>query len=226
MRSLIKLLKTGNQWLESNAARGRFGIPAPADSFQEKRVLPVTIVLLDVSPSMNETDYEPSRLEGAKESYRLYLAAVHAAEPARLVGLVQFHGHATLVCEPLEVGTAHEQLRAAADRLSGGSATNIGDALLLAAHSTEHLPQSARTIILLTDGASNAGPDPVGVADNLKAQEIQLDIVGIGGSPAAVREQDLKKMASVVNGELRYWFIRSVPDLVRRFEAFAFREIK
>ena len=222
MKTLLKWLKPRNDWLEPTPARAFAASVCSPDSLSNIRPAPMTMVVLDVSPSMNETDYEPSRLEGAKLSYRRYLAAVRTAEPERLVGLVQFHGHPTLLCEPLKVCTAFEQLHAAADRLSGGSATNIGDALLLALAATEHLCQSKRKIILLTDGASNAGPDPVEVAETVKAQEIQLDIVGIGGSPAAVREEDLKKMASVG----RYWFIRSVPDLVRRFEAFAFREIK
>jgi len=33
-------------------------------------------------------------------------------------------------------------------------------------------------------------------------------------------------MASVVNGELRYWFIKSVGELVEKFETLALREIK
>jgi hypothetical protein len=32
-------------------------------------------------------------------------------------------------------------------------------------------------------------------------------------------------MASVMNGQLRYWFIESADELVERFEALALREI-
>jgi hypothetical protein len=46
-----------------------------------------------------------------------------------------------------------------------------------------------------------------------------------GGSSASVNEPQLKRMASVVNGELRYWFIRSVGELVKKFKVLALREI-
>ena len=51
-------------------------------------------------------------------------------------------------------------------------------------------------------------------------------IIGIGGSPDEVDEPTLKRMASVVRGERRYWFIRSVGELVQRFEALALREVE
>ena len=81
-------------------------------------------------------------------------------------------------------------------------------------------------VILLTGGASNHGPNPVKVAASLKAKGIQLDIIGIGGSPADVNEPDLKQMASVINGQLRYWFIESSDALVDRFEPLALREFR
>jgi len=84
----------------------------------------------------------------------------------------------------------------------------------------------AKRIVLLTDGDSNTGPSPVATADEIKVAGTQLDIIGIGGSPSEVNEKDLKRMASVVNGELRYWFIRSVGELVQCFETLALREIK
>ena len=81
-------------------------------------------------------------------------------------------------------------------------------------------------ILLLTDGHATAGANPVEAAEHIKASGIQIEIIGIGGSPSDVNEPDLKRMASVINGEMRYWFIKSVPDLVKKFEALALREIK
>ena len=49
----------------------------------------------------------------------------------------------------------------------------------------------------------------------------EIDVIGIGGSPADVNEAQLKQVASVVDGKLRYWFIRDVGSLQRRFEALA-----
>jgi predicted metal-dependent phosphotriesterase family hydrolase len=83
-----------------------------------------------------------------------------------------------------------------------------------------------RSIILLTDGHSNSGRDPEVVANIIKEKEIQLDIIGIGGSPEEVDEPLLRRMASVMQGQQRYWFIRSVGELVQRFEALALREFR
>ena len=55
--------------------------------------------------------------------------------------------------------------------------------------------------------------------------EFNSNIIGIGGSPSEVNERDLKRMASVANGRLRYWFIESADALAERFEALALREI-
>src|SRR6266571_4914948 len=107
MKRLFEFLKAGNQGLELNPARD-FGMPTcKADTFREHRGSTVTVVALDVSPSMDETDYEPSRREGAKQSYRGYLTAARATEPERLIGLVEFHAGARLVSPPLSVGTAY-----------------------------------------------------------------------------------------------------------------------
>jgi len=78
-------------------------------------------------------------------------------------------------------------------------------------------------IVLLTDGHSTEG-DPLTTAAKIKTDGIQLDIIGIGGSPSEVDEKSLRQMASVVDGEIRYWFIRSVGDLVRRFEFLGLRK--
>ena len=102
------------------------------------------------------------------------------------------------------------------------------DGLLLAGRELSRATTTAqsRTIILLTDGEATEGPNPINVATVLKRQGIQLDIIGIGGSPWEINEAALKQMASVINGELRYWFIKSVPSLIQTFETLAFREIK
>jgi hypothetical protein len=49
---------------------------------------------------------------------------------------------------------------------------------------------------------------------------------GIGGSPKDVNEAQLRKMASVVDGETRYWFIESAAELTRKFEVLALREVR
>lgn len=51
------------------------------------------------------------------------------------------------------------------------------DILLVAGGAVEQIPQATMsTIILLTDGGSNIGPNPITVAKVLKRKGIQLDI--------------------------------------------------
>ena len=101
-------------------------------------------------------------------------------------------------------------------------ATNIGAGLITAGRELMALGAAVSpAIVLLTDGHSNTGPDPVQVASQLKAMNVRLDIIGIGGSPSQVNEADLKQMASILDGQLRYWFIRDKTTLVRKFEALA-----
>ena len=169
----------------------------------------------------------PTRLEGAKRAVRRYLDTMGRYEPHTFIGVTDFHGEAKPVTHPLPIGEQQNELRQALSRLHTGSGTNIGAGLQLAARELALVPSPTKpTVILLTDGDSNQGPQPVAVARGLKDCGIQLDIIGIGGSPAEVNEADLKRMASVVNGQLRYWFIESADALVERFEALALREIR
>ncbi len=185
------------------------------------------MLVIDVSLSMDFTDYSPSRLDGAKQAATRFLQKRVEVSPDTLVGIVTFCNHGKLVSPPIAIRENLPLLQECVQRLSTGSATNISVGLsiaqteILKARSTQ-----AKRIVLLTDGDSNTGPSPVTTADEIKAAGTQLDIIGIGGSPSEVNEKDLKRMASVVNGELRYWFIRSVGELVQRFETLALREIK
>ena len=139
---------------------------------------------------MAQDDYHPTRLEGAKRAVQRDLGVMSRQEPETLIGIVDFHGEAELVTPPLPIGNHHRQLREFLARLHTGSYTNIGAALRLAGRELTRIrfPRDP-SVILLTDGDSNQGPDPVTVGEELKGRGIQLDIIGIGGSPAEVNEK-------------------------------------
>lgn len=227
MKNLIQLVHRARAWLETDALSSFLADPSPRIPYDRYAGERVVAIAIDVSPSMEETDYHPTRLEGAKRAARRYLDTKRQVEPQTLVGLLDFHGEAQRVSSPLPVAEHHRELRSALNRLHTGYGTNIGAALQLAMRELSRVPSACNpTVILLTDGGANAGPDPVSVAAEVKGRGIQLDIIGIGGSPADVNEADLKRMASVVHGQLRYWFIKSSEALVERFEALALREIR
>lgn len=179
-------------------------------------------LVLDASPSMDDNDYPPSRFAAAKQAATGFLQKCAQQTPEALVG-VTFYAESARVAAPLLPAKAHlHQLRQAIDGGEIETATNIGAGLITAGQQLMALGAAVSpAIVLLTDGYSNTGPDPFQIASQLKAMNVRLDIIGIGGSPSQVNEAELKRMASILQGQLRYWFIRDTTTLVRKFEALA-----
>lgn len=226
MNKLIRIFQKTRDWLESDEFASSLANPMERSRYDARAGARAVVLAIDVSPSMESRDYQPTRLEGAKRAIHRYLGDMSRQEPEALIGIVDFHGEAERVTHPLPIGSHYRQLLELLMRLHTGPGTNIGAALQLASRELARIRSPRNpTVILLTDGDSNWGPDPVIVSDEIKGRGIQLDIIGIGGSQAEVNEKDLKRMASVTNGQLRYWFIESADALVERFEALALREI-
>ncbi len=195
----------------------------PGSDFQGGQM---EILLLDLSASMSEDDYPPSRLDGAKQASISFIKRIAEDNPETIVCVISFSTKASLVSAPLSVGRNMVLLQKSINGLQTESSTNISAGLKLSGKMIAKSKNAlSPRILLLTDGASNEGGSPMPVAERLKAQGIQLDIIGIGGSPEDVNENDLRKMASVINGETRYWFIKSVGQLIRKFENLAIREV-
>ena len=179
-------------------------------------------LVLDASPSMEDDDYPPSRFAAAKQAATGFLQKCAEQTPEALVGVIFYAASAAVAAPLLPARTHSRQLRQAIDAGEIEMATNIGAGLITAGQELMALGAAVSpAIVLLTDGHSNTGPDPVQVASQLKAMNVRLDIIGIGGSPSQVNEAELKQMASILDGQLRYWFIRDTTTLVRKFEALA-----
>jgi len=187
----------------------------------------VDMLLIDVSASMEETDYPPTRLDGAKKASCGFISELKGKNPSAHVGIVVFSDNAEIISQPLCVSEYSNKLEDKINRLEPLSSTNTSAGLTLSNQVLNQYNNSNNPrILLLTDGHANEGEDPEPVAEKLKSRGIQLDIIGIGGSPESVNELQLRRMASVVDRELRYWFIRSVSELVRQFQVLALRELK
>src|SRR5688572_20356276 len=147
-------------------ARPQVSVAVPAEQ--------ATIVLaMDHSGSMAATDVAPSRLVAAREAGEAFLDEV----PERVrVGGVVFDHRAEAVASPT---TDREALKAAlrdAMKPSGGTAT--GDALATALQ----MVRTARgpgAIVLLSDGASTHGRDPLPLADEAKRRGIPIYTVAL-----------------------------------------------
>ncbi len=149
------------------------------------------VILLDTSHSMAADDETPTRLERAKALVRAFLRGL---DPTVGVGLVSFSGQAALVVPP---GPDRTTLLEALEGLrpQGPSALGQGLGLALRVLGGEPLPQGDRptprpkaAVLLLSDGAANAGPDPLEGALALRRAGIPLFVRPLGSPEGAVSE--------------------------------------
>lgn len=201
------------------------------------------IIGLDVSASMDETDWRPSRLHAAKEATEALIERKRLIAPQDEVGVVTYCSEASVLTAPREVGQYYGALVKAVQRAETGSATNITaglekakamlkrtgkrsllDRLIPPATTTTFTTRVCR-VVLLTDGEHNYGPTPEVVAEALKRDGVCIDCVGIGGDPSAVDETLLKKIASKHKDGVtpRYTFIGDKGALIEKFEQLAGR---
>jgi Ca-activated chloride channel homolog len=158
-----------------------------------------TIILaVDVSRSMCLTDIPPNRLEVAKQAA---LSFVQNNSSGRRVGIVAFAGFAELIQPPT---TDLRLLENAINYLAPARRTAIGSAILRSldaiaevddrvapselessASSTNTVPAAEgdfvpHIIVLLTDGASNAGPLPLTAAEQAVQRGVRVYTIGFG----------------------------------------------
>jgi Ca-activated chloride channel family protein len=158
-----------------------------------------TIILaLDVSRSMCATDISPNRLEVAKDAAQSF---IQNDRSGRLIGIVAFAGFAELIQAPTE---DTRLLMSAVENLTTARRTAIGSAILRsidaiaevdnriapsdisASSGTVQPPPSEgvepvpHIIVLLTDGASNAGPYPLTAATQAVERGIRVYTIGFG----------------------------------------------
>jgi Ca-activated chloride channel family protein len=157
------------------------------------------ILALDVSRSMCATDVTPNRLTVAQEVARTFVKEQHDDTP---IGIVAFSGLAQLVVPPT---TDREVLVAAIDGFNAGRGTAVGSALLRSIDAiAEHNPNVPRAsfdtrgpaaapvkplpgasyqpdiIVLLTDGATTQGVDPIRAAAQAAERRIRVYSIGFG----------------------------------------------
>ena len=157
----------------------------------------IIILAMDVSRSMCSTDVLPNRLEAAKIAA---LAFIKKQDLGQRIGIVAFAGFAELMQPPTDDRTLLEN---AINNLTTARRTAIGSAILrsldaiaeidshITASDTGNLPDGAVTpvpkgeyaphiIVLLTDGASNAGPSPLSAAIQASERGIRVYTIGFG----------------------------------------------
>ena len=134
------------------------------------------VLVLDHSGSMASTDVRPTRLAAAEAAANAF--ADHLP-PGILVGVVGFSSAPDIVLAPTANRAA---VHRAIDSQSALGATATGDALTAAVRLLEGTGhRSGRSaIVLLSDGAANAGQSPVSVARAAAREGISTDTVALG----------------------------------------------
>lgn len=151
------------------------------------------VVALDISSSMKATDFQPgNRLMVARDVMRRFVEQ----RDGDLVGLVIFSGRAFLQA-PLThdvrlVGRILDEVDIG--QLPDGTA--IGTALALALTQLRDLPPAASTVLLLTDGAQNAGTPTLAEATEI-ARALEVRVHAIGLTAADTSEVELSSVWKV-----------------------------
>lgn len=153
-----------------------------------------TIILaIDVSRSMCSTDILPSRLEAAKAAA---LQFVQDQDDNAQIGIVAFAGYAMLIQPPT---TDQKLLETAIKNLSTARRTAIGEGILMSLDTIADIDDSITSpysgveqipvtggeylpaiIVLLTDGVSTSGTDPLTAAQQSVDRGVRVYTIGFG----------------------------------------------
>lgn len=203
-----------------------------------------TIMLaIDVSGSMRQSDIQPSRLLAAEQAA---LRFIDRQKSSYQIGLVAFSNFAELVQEPTTDG---EKLTKAIRLLTLGRRTAIGEGIVTALETIIDydknggipvlpVPQGeyrSDIVVLLTDGVSNSGIDPLEAAGQARDNQVRVYTIGYGtkngtmgrfrgggrsngpfGMNFGIDEKALQDIAAMTGG--KYYTANSADELQHVFD--------
>jgi Ca-activated chloride channel family protein len=145
-----------------------------------------TVVLVtDRSGSMQARDVQPSRLGAARRAALTFLGQL---PPAVKVGAIGYNQLPEALQSPT---TDREALRAALDSLEPAGSTATGEALALALQMTDRGARkpAPAAIVLLSDGKSVRGRDPLDVAREIAAAKVPVYTVALGTATGTIESK-------------------------------------
>ncbi len=135
------------------------------------------MISLDISGSMLATDFQPNRLEAAKELGNAFIDQ----RTSDRIGLVVYEGEAYTAC-PLTRN--HDYLKQQLKEVQSGwlePGTAIGTGLGTAVARMNEDPTVSKVIILLSDGENNKGTiEPIEAAELAQKKNIKVYTIGVG----------------------------------------------
>ncbi len=157
------------------------------------------IISMDMSASMLAKDFEPNRLEAAKDVAAQFIEG----RPNDRIGLVVYEGEAFTQC-PLT--TDHRVLLNLLSEINTGmieGGTAIGMGLATAVNRLRESDAKSRVVILLTDGDNNAGSiAPLTAAEIAKSYGVRVYAIGVGTEGRA-----LSPVAIYPDGRYKYDYV-------------------
>jgi Ca-activated chloride channel homolog len=207
------------------------------------------ILTIDISRSMLQTDIQPSRLRAAEQAA---MSFIQSRANNTQIGIVVFAGWSHLVQPP---STDQEALMTVVDSLTTGRGTAIGSGIIEAINAISEINDSVVAvdiggggstpdplppgtyvpdiIVVLTDGVTTTGPDPLMAASLAAARGIRVYTIGFGtesGSPTleggmfgggggfrrGIDEATLIQIAGLTGGE--YYTAASASELQKVFD--------
>jgi Ca-activated chloride channel family protein len=137
------------------------------------------VLATDVSGSMTAKDVKPTRLAAAKRAARRFVDQV----PARVnVGVLAFNGTPTVLHSPTR---DRDAVRASIDGMTPSGATATGEAIaagiqMLRPGGSQTRRRPPAAILLLSDGTSTRGRDPVEQAQAARRLKVRIYTVTLG----------------------------------------------
>lgn len=225
--TLLRLLALSAIWLLIVAAAARpayVGKPIPIPVAGRDVMLAV-----DLSGSMARDDLSlDGRIANRLEVVKAVVDDFIARRKGDRVGLILFSSRAYMQAPLTFDRNVVRELLADATIGMTGQETAIGDAIALAVKSLRSRPEDERVLILLTDGANNAGMlDPADAAELARQEQVRIYTIGVGADRllfahefanrgADLDEDTLKKIAETTGG--RYFRAKDARGLATIYD--------
>ena len=176
---------------------------------QATRAVPIhnasIMLLADNSSSMAATDVSPTRLVAAERAAQSFLATVPKDVA---VGVIVFNQNPTVLSPPT---TDHAAVLRALTGWHADGRTAIGDAIQAGLKQLTKTPKASRppaAMVVLSDGTSTNGADPIAAAKQSAAQKIRIYTVALGtangtingGQPVPPDPKTLADIARITGG--------------------------
>jgi Ca-activated chloride channel homolog len=179
------------------------GLARPQRAISVARKQATVTLAMDTSGSMVAQDVTPSRLGAATAAAEQF---VRGLPSSYRVSLVPFASTATVAVAPTY---DHSKVTAALSGLQANGGTAIGDAISLALAigrppgeqpgkpPLDSKTAKGRVILLLSDGSSNAGIDPMVAAAQAKAEGVRVYTIAFGTANGVVSAGAYGQIVSV-----------------------------